>query len=715
MKKKLLKNYFGHEAFRDGQEKIIDEILSGRDVLAIMPTGAGKSVCYQLPALMLDGITVVISPLISLMKDQVNSLIQSGISCAYINSSLNPSQLGIVMERARNNQYKIIYIAPERLMTPSFISFAENAKISMISVDEAHCVSQWGQDFRPSYVSIREFAASLPFRPIISAFTATATDAVKKDIVKMLALNNPYTVTTGFDRKNLYFSVCEPDNKLLKTRQLVEQSKNSSGIIYCSTRKNTEAVYDYLNSVGIPCLKYHAGLSDDERRRNQEDFICDRVKVMAATNAFGMGIDKSNVSFVIHYNMPKDIESYYQEAGRAGRDGSEALCTLLFSRQDIRTNRFLIDKTAEDSQLDPTLAEALRQRDYMRLNEMVKYCTTTDCLRHFILSYFGEKSNDYCGKCSSCENGCVTEDVTIASQKILSCIFRLKQRNLKFGETMVTDILCGSKNKKLLDMSLDSLSTYAIITDVKREKIRQIIQGLCGRGYIRKDEHDALVLTASAKEVLIDGKNVTMSFKKQSETKPKVIKKASGRYEENEELFELLKQLRLSIAQKARVPAYIIFPDSSLHDMCRKLPKTLDEFSDVSGVGQNKLQRYGKDFVRVINDFAAKTDKNPEHSNTNSPEQLSSKRIIKPLTLEQLSQKKADELGSNAQDEREKILNFLSKQGFVALDNSNLTVTALGGTNGIHLSTTFSDDELVTEIVLKKNVQLLIEKQLYGP
>ncbi len=340
----ILKRFFGHDSFRNGQEQLIDNILSGRDVLGVMPTGAGKSVCYQIPALMLEGITIVISPLISLMKDQVNSLIQAGISSAYLNSSLTQQQYETALSRAKQGAYKIIYVAPERLDTPAFRSFSESVKISMIAVDEAHCVSQWGQDFRPSYLNIRDFFEALPQRPIICAFTATATDAVKKDIVKMLDLKDPFTITTGFDRKNLYFAVSEPKDKLAETERLVRAAGEMSGIIYCSTRKNTELVCDYLNQHGLPCTRYHAGLTDEERRKNQDDFLYDRVRLMSATNAFGMGIDKSNVSFVIHYNMPKNLESYYQEAGRAGRDGSEASCTLLFSRQDVRTCRVVIDK-----------------------------------------------------------------------------------------------------------------------------------------------------------------------------------------------------------------------------------------------------------------------------------------------------------------------------------------------------------------------------------
>ena len=600
----LLKKYFGHEKFRRGQAGITDSILDGRDVMAIMPTGAGKSVCYQLPSLMLPGVTVVVSPLISLMKDQVNALLQAGIPAAYINSSLTPEQMDMAAARARQGAYKVIYVAPERLDAPSFKELANFIDITMIAVDEAHCVSQWGQDFRPSYLNIREYAASLPRRPIMAAFTATATDAVKRDIITMLGLRDPYCITTGFDRENLYYAVSEPKDKLAETVRLIKSYEGQSGIVYCSTRKNVELVCDLLNDNGIPCTRYHAGLSDEERRRNQDDFIYDRVRVMTATNAFGMGIDKSNISFVIHYNMPKNIESYYQEAGRAGRDGSEAVCTLLFSRKDIQTCKFFIENSNDEHEQ----SEEFKRREYRRLDAMVRYCTSPDCLRHSILSYFGEQSADMCAKCSNCAAGFVSEDVTVAAQKILSCVYRLAQKGLRMGEVFVTDVLVGSKAKKIKDFGADQISTYGIMADTGRLKVRAIINGLCDRGYLRRGDHDVLILTAKARELLFEGKSLTMTFKKSTaEDKPQAAKLTSrgGRIPDDPQLFDKLRALRTKLAAEAGVPAYIIFSDATLIEMCRIKPRDEDDFLTVPGVGTVKAERYGEQFTAAIREYMA--------------------------------------------------------------------------------------------------------------
>ena len=398
----LLKTFFGHEGFRTGQEPLIDALLAGRDVLGVMPTGAGKSVCYQLPALMLPGLTLVISPLISLMKDQVGALLQSGIPAAYINSSLSQEEYFSVMSGARQGEYKLLYAAPERLLTDGFLSLAKRVSISMLAVDEAHCVSQWGQDFRPSYLQIPEFIGRLPKRPVIGAFTATATRQVKEDIAKLLLLDGPLKVTTGFDRPNLFFSVERPKNKITWLYNFLTARPQESGIVYCSTRKQVEAVYETLRARGIPAARYHAGLSDEERRMNQEDFVNDRVRVMAATNAFGMGIDKSNVGFVVHYNMPKDIESYYQEAGRAGRDGSSARCVLLFSPGDVSTAKYLILNSQDNESLTEEEQDILRRRDLERLDRMTGYCKTAGCLRSYLLEYFGEEAPGECGSCGNC-------------------------------------------------------------------------------------------------------------------------------------------------------------------------------------------------------------------------------------------------------------------------------------------------------------------------
>lgn len=600
----VLHDFFGHASFRDGQENIIDAILSCSDTLGIMPTGAGKSMCYQIPALMFDGITVVVSPLISLMKDQVNSLIQSGVRAAYLNSSLTSAQYDTAVANAKKGMYKIIYVAPERLCTPSFLSLARYVKISMLTVDEAHCVSQWGQDFRPSYMKIPEFLSQLPYRPIVSAFTATATAQVRDDIIKMLGLRTPYCLTTGFDRKNLYFGVMHPKDKYAQTRALVEDNSDKCGIIYCSTRKNVESVCERLCEDGFKATRYHAGLSDEERRKNQDDFIYDRVQVIVATNAFGMGIDKSNVSYVIHYNMPKNIESYYQEAGRAGRDGNEAKCILLYSGQDVVTNRFLIENSNDNPDLDDEELELLRKKDLRRLKVMTDYCNTDKCLRGYILNYFGENKDCTCGNCSNCSGEFVEQDITVEAQKILSCIYRLHQRNLKFGGAVVSQILRGADNAKIKQFRLSTLSTYGIMKDCTDVKIRQIIRHLTASGYICEGDYQTLCLTRKSAEILMDKKPLTMRLPKKAERRDKAISAKSTAKSEisvfDKALFDRLRELRSKLAAEISMPAYIVFSDASLRDMCIKLPKNQSQMLEVSGVGKAKQQRYGKYFVAEI-------------------------------------------------------------------------------------------------------------------
>jgi ATP-dependent DNA helicase RecQ len=436
----LLKQYFGYDEFRSGQKEIINQILSGADVLAVMPTGAGKSICFQIPAMKMDGITVVISPLISLMKDQVDSLSQAGIKAAYINSSLSSAQLDRVISNAVNGLYRLIYVAPERLENSDFIELMKSLSISMVAVDEAHCVSQWGHDFRPSYTKIADMVAALPHRPVVAAFTATATPQVKDDIIKLLKLKNPYTLTTGFDRENLYFEVAKPKNKMQALLQYLEGNRDKSGIIYASTRKTVEMLCDRLNEAGFTAQRYHAGLSESERTQNQEDFIYDRVNIMVATNAFGMGIDKSNVSFVIHYNMPKNMESYYQEAGRAGRDGEKAECILYFSASDIITNKFFIENNSENTD---------KSAEYQKLNEIIDYCNTDKCLRAYILHYFGDaaaQEEGNCGNCGNCNNETEQTDITVEAQKIMSCIKRAGER---FGSGVICSILRGKHTQKI--------------------------------------------------------------------------------------------------------------------------------------------------------------------------------------------------------------------------------------------------------------------------
>lgn len=606
----VLQDFFGHSQFRNGQEQIIDSILAGRDCLGVMPTGAGKSMCYQIPALMFDGITIVVSPLISLMKDQVNSLIQSGVRAAYLNSSLTAAQYEMAISNAARGMYKIIYVAPERLMTGSFLSLASSVKISMLAVDEAHCVSQWGQDFRPSYMKIPEFLGKLPYRPIVSAFTATATAEVKADIIKMLELRDPFTITTGFDRKNLYFGVSHPHDKYSEAVRIVEKYKDNCGIIYCSTRKNVESVCEKLCADGYNASRYHAGLSDEERRKNQDDFIFDRVQVMVATNAFGMGIDKSNVSYVIHYNMPKNIESYYQEAGRAGRDGNEAKCILLYSGQDVATNKFLINNSHDNPDLDDDTLEMIRKRDLMRLKKMTDYCNTNGCLREFILGYFGEKQDKPCQNCSGClgDFGETEEvDVSVDCQKVLSCIYRLHQRNLSFGAGVIAQILKGSDSEKVKRFDLSTLSTYGIMKDSTQVYIRRLIAFLEADDYITQTSHgdfSVLTLTRRSAEILMDKKTITIRLPKKkpkSETVTKIGRDEVTTFDK--ELFGRLRAVRSKLATQASLPAYIILTDASLRDMCIKLPKTQTELLNISGVGKSKQERYGRYFVAEIQKY----------------------------------------------------------------------------------------------------------------
>ena len=597
----VLQDFFGHSQFRNGQEQIIDSILAGRDCLGVMPTGAGKSMCYQIPALMFDGITIVVSPLISLMKDQVNSLIQSGVRAAYLNSSLTAAQYEMAISNAARGMYKIIYVAPERLMTGSFLSLASSVKISMLAVDEAHCVSQWGQDFRPSYMKIPEFLGKLPYRPIVSAFTATATAEVKADIIKMLELRDPFTITTGFDRKNLYFGVSHPHDKYSETVRIVEKYKDNCGIIYCSTRKNVESVCEKLCADGYNASRYHAGLSDEERRKNQDDFIFDRVQVMVATNAFGMGIDKSNVSYVIHYNMPKNIESYYQEAGRAGRDGGDADCIMLYSARDVNTARYFIENPDENSEISDQMRIKIMEKDFERLKMMTFYCTTSECLRAFILEYFGENPPLNCDNCGNCNTNFETTDITVDAQKIVSCVYRIRKKGRSCGKTLLAEVLYGSKLDKIKRLDLDTISTYGIMSDMSLKRIRYIIDYLIQEGYLEVDEMNYRTVqpTLKTKEIL-NGKELSMKLIKEVSY---THKKDTVLTSEEDRLFERLKKLRNRRAVMASVPAYVIFQDSTLREMCRKRPVTDSEFLNISGVGEMKKRKYGKEFMEEIQKF----------------------------------------------------------------------------------------------------------------
>ncbi len=610
----VLSDVFGHSTFRRGQSEIIDELLSGRDVLAVMPTGGGKSVCYQIPALMLDGITLVVSPLISLMKDQVMSLVQSGVRAAYINSSLSFAQYNKVLFNMRMGVYKIIYLAPERLQSEDFISCCSELDVSFVAVDEAHCVSGWGQDFRPAYLGIKSFIQSLPRRPIVGAFTATATDRVKADIKNLLELENPFEITTGFDRPNLYFEVSRT-KKNTKAKELLrllrERYADKCGIVYCGTRSAVDDVSTLLRTQGFSVGRYHAGMDDSQRHAAQDDFIYERTKIMVATNAFGMGIDKSNVSFVIHYNMPKDVESYYQEAGRAGRDGSPADCVLLWSESDVVLNRFLIEKSdgADDellSKLSPEELENFRRLEYLRLDKMTDYCKTLGCLRAYLLRYFGEEpESESCGNCSNCSGDNPVVDVTVDSQKILSCIARAGNR---FGASTIAEVLRGSMNEQIEKHNLDCLSTYGIMKGVSAKYIRHVIDQLRMQGYLAIDENSTYripALTPKARDVLLGSAHVFMraadgeakhAVKKE---KPKIAVESV----QNGGLLEQLKAERSRLAREAAVPAYVVFSDAALYDMCRVMPTNREEFLTVSGVGKVKAEKYGDIFMDIIKRF----------------------------------------------------------------------------------------------------------------
>jgi ATP-dependent DNA helicase RecQ len=609
----LLKQYFGHNKFRPGQEELVDALLSGRDVLGVMPTGAGKSICYQLPALLLPGLTLVISPLISLMKDQVTALSQTGISSAYINSSLTSDQYREVFRRIKNGVYKIIYVAPERLTTQDFLQFAGETEISLLAVDEAHCVSQWGQDFRPSYLKIAEFVGSLSKRPVVGAFTATATTVVKADINKLLLLQDPLRITTGFDRPNLYFEVVRPKSKYAYLQALLAGRPGQSGIVYCATRKTVESVCDNLRQNGISATRYHAGLEDVERKETQEDFVYDRSRVMVATNAFGMGIDKSNVSFVVHYNMPKNIESYYQEAGRAGRDGEKAHCVLLFSAGDIQTAKFFINNTEGKEVLSEDERELVRKKDLQRLDQMAAYCKTTGCLRTYLLNYFGENAETNCGNCCNCIGEMVRQDITVEAQKILSAVVRVEKKHTSgLGLTLIIRMLHGSKEQRVIQLGLDKLPTYGIMHDTDRTQIRDYIDFLIREGYLTLtgDEYPVLRMTEQAKQVLFHGEKVLYTWRKQSRAEKAVPSRKGSKAapaQADEGLFATLKALRTKLAQEEKVPAYIIFSNAALADMVVKQPRSLAQFLQVTGVGEVKAARYGQAFLEEIHNWIRET------------------------------------------------------------------------------------------------------------
>ncbi|MBQ7002267.1 MAG: DNA helicase RecQ [Oscillospiraceae bacterium] len=603
-KKELMQRIFGYDAFRPGQEKLIDGVLSGRDVFGIMPTGGGKSICYQIPALMLPGITLVISPLISLMRDQVMALKAAGVPAAYINSTLNGAQVQAVYRNLLAGRYKIVYIAPERLDYPGFGSVAARLEITFLAVDEAHCISQWGQDFRPSYLRIVNFIENLPRRPVVGAFTATATKQVREDVERILKLREPIRTVTGFDRPNLFFDVIHPELKDRELKRILASKRGKSGIIYCSTRKKVETVCENLRDQGYAVTRYHAGLEEQERTRNQEDFLYDRKNIMVATNAFGMGIDKSNVSFVIHYNMPKSIEAYYQEAGRAGRDGTEAECILLYNGSDVHTARFLIQNGSDNEELDPQQQEHIRQQDLRRLEAMVGYCKTNTCLRGYILEYFGQKHPDICGNCGSCKGNFEEVDITKEAQMILSCVKRIEDKlGYNVGIQMIGNVLRGSKNKRILELKLDELTTYGLLKDRTRSEIHAIVDHLEAEGYLQSEqEFQTLFLTAAASKVLYHSEKVLM--KREVEPEESAAAAPSAKMDGYEtELFDVLKELRGRLAKEAGIPAYVVFSNATLMDMARKKPQNTSQFRKVSGVGEIKAAWYADAFLKCIREF----------------------------------------------------------------------------------------------------------------
>lgn len=630
-----LKYYFGYDSFREGQQELIDSILRGRDTFGIMPTGAGKSLCYQIPALLLDGITIVVSPLISLMKDQVTALNQAGIHAAYLNSSLTQNQYFKALKLAAKGQYKIIYAAPERLLTESFLDFAKKAEISMLAVDEAHCVSQWGQDFRPGYLKIPEFVRRLSKRPVIAAFTATATDEVKADVIDLLLLDRPFMAATGFDRPNLWFSVEKVQDKFGAVKNYVAMHPRDSGIIYCLTRKQVEEVCGKLQWEGVPATRYHAGLSDGERRKNQEDFIYDRKPVMVATNAFGMGIDKSNVRYVLHYSMPKNMESYYQEAGRAGRDGEPAECILYYSGQDVVTNQLFIEKGGENEELDHITREIVREREFERLRKMTFYCFTNECLRGYMLRYFGEYGDNYCGNCRNCMTNFETVDITEQAGAFLGCVKACRQR---YGIQVILNTVHGGSTEKIRQYRMEENPFFGACRGMPLHRLRDIFNHLLLEGYLRLSDDSYMIvrLTEKGEEFLrewekrracgkgeekecdkennglrmvmklareetrerTDGNSERRRKGRAERQREKVI--AAGLKKEDEPLFERLRSLRMEIARQEQVPPYLIFSDKTLVAMCAAKPATREEMLCVTGVGEVKLEKYGERFLRIF-------------------------------------------------------------------------------------------------------------------
>ena len=637
-----LTRYFGYDSFRPGQQGIVEALLAGRDVLGVMPTGAGKSVCYQIPAALSPGATLVISPLISLMRDQVDALNDLGMPAAFINTTQTPDEQAMVFAQAAAGQIKLLYVAPERLETGRFRDFAARTPISLIAVDEAHCVSQWGQDFRSSYLGIGDFIAGLPQRPPVGAFTATATERVRRDIVGLLGLRNPAVTVTGFDRPNLYFDVVKLETKYKAAwvARYVADHPDESGIVYCATRKTTEALADTLNQMGHPAVAYHGGMSPDAREAAQRDFITDKVPVVVATNAFGMGIDKSNVRYVIHHNLPESIEAYYQEAGRAGRDGEPSRCTLLWNESDIVTRRRLLDNDYENERLTPEEREIVRQSKRRLLDGMVGYCRTTDCLHRYMTRYFGQElspnagsaagediaadssQSGRCGACSNCESTFETIDVTRVAQAISRCVHDVGQR---VGSGKIVKILRGSRAQDLAWLNPERMPTFGMLKDVNEARVRDVLSQMATDGYLSIAEGRMPIVMFGARAAETAAPDFHYEIKRverksaaagsgrsggvaDTADSANVPGDALGSYipdDDEESLFQKLRELRRTIAQEIGKPPYIVFSDKTLRDMARIKPVTNAQFLAVNGVGQHKLDLYGQRFMQAIASFNA--------------------------------------------------------------------------------------------------------------